>query len=292
MESRDTGKRSLLVAKVQAVNVYDKFMDLFPFEVKLWIGRGWYELISKLDDGSQMSFMNYGYAALNPDDGRIDLSREDEEHRYCIQLYHHIASAINWIGVDALELGSGRGGGAAYIVKQFRPKSYVGIDITISSVDCSNRRHSIEGLSFLQSDADSLPFENASFDVVISVEASGLWRDKDRTFKDIAHVLKPNGYFLYADLQPYDQISMLRSQLEASGLRMVTEEDITPNVIRALTLDSERKFKLINQHIPRFFRGIFREFAGMNGAGLAIGTPRFGDRGYYYFVLCKDNDTE
>jgi SAM-dependent methyltransferase len=123
---------------------------------------------------------------------------------------------------------------------------------------------------------------------VISVEASGLWRDKERTFRDIAHILKPNGYFLYADLQPYERISKWRAQLVASGLQLVHEEDITPNVVRALSLDSERKRELIRQHIPRMFRGIFFEFAGMNGAGLARGTPRFRDRVYHNFVLHKD----
>jgi hypothetical protein len=100
-------------------------------------------------------------------------------------------------------------------------------------------------------------------------------------------VLKPNGYFLYTDMHPYGQIDTWRSQLVASGLQLVSEEDITPNVVRALTLDYERKCKLINRHIPRLFRGIFYEFAGMNGAGLARGTPRFRDRVYYYFVLHK-----
>ncbi len=278
------------MAKGQAVHLYDKFMDLFPSEVKLQIGRTWYELVSKLDAGCQMPFMNFGYAALKPhDDGRIDLSREDEKHRYCIQLYHHVASAINWLGVDALEVGSGRGGGAAYIAKQFKPKSYLGIDITTSSIDFANRRYSVDGLSFLQCDADNLPFENASFDVVISVEASGLWRDKERTFRDIADILRPNGYFLYTDMHRYGQIHTWKSELVASGLRLVREEDITPNVFRALTLDYERKFKLINQHIPWMFRGIFREFAGMSGAGLAIGMPKYGDRVYYNFILRKDS---
>ena len=276
------------MAKFQAAHLYDKFMDLFPYEVKLWIGRTWYELISKLVGGYPMPFMNYGYAFLNPHEGRIDLSHEEEEHRYCIQLYHHVASAIPWIGVDALELGSGRGGGAAYITKHFKPKSYIGIDMTAGAIDFCEQRYSIECLSFSRCDADNLPFESASFDVVISVEASGLWRDKERTFRDIAYILKPNGYFLYADLQPFEQISRWRSQLVGSGLRLVSEEDITPNVVRALTLDYERKCKLINRHIPRLFQGIFYEFAGMNGAGLARGTPRFRDRVYYNFVLHKD----
>jgi SAM-dependent methyltransferase len=194
------------------------------------------------------------------------------------------------MGLDVLELGSGRGGGAAYITKHFTPKSYLGIDMTANAIDYCKKRYSIEGLSFSRCDADNLPFENASFDVVISVEASGLWRDKERTFRDIAHILKPDGYFLYADLQPYEHLNMRRAQLEASGLRLISEEDITPNVVKALVLDYERKWELINQLIPRLFRGIFYEFAGMNGAGLATGTPRDGDRVYYNFVLCKVSD--
>ncbi len=277
------------MAKFQAVHVYDKFMDFFPIEVKLRIGRSWYELISRLDDGFQMPFMNFGYATLDQHDGRINLSCEDEDHRYGIQLYHHVANAIDWIGVDALELGSGRGGGAAYITKNFKPKSYIGIDMTIRALEFCKQRYAIEGLSFSRCDADNLPFGKSSFDIVISVEASGLWKDKERTFRDIAQILKPNGYFLYADIQPYEQINMWRAQLEASGLRLISEEDITPNVVRALSLDFGRKCALINKHIPCLFRGIFYEFAGMNGAGLARGTPRYGERVYYNFVLRKDN---
>jgi ubiquinone/menaquinone biosynthesis C-methylase UbiE len=276
------------MAKVQVINVYDKFMRFFPFEFKLWIGRTWYELISRLDDDCKMPFMNYGYAVLEPHVRKIDLSHEEEEHRYCIELYHHVASAIHWFGVDALELGCGRGGGAAYIVKHFKPNSYIGIDSTFNAIDFCKQRYPIQGLSFNHCDAENLPYEEASFDVVISVEASGLWRDKERTFKAIARILKPAGHFLYADIHPYEGINTWRAQILASGLRLVREEDITPNVVRALSLDFDRKRKLINQHIPRVFRGIFCEFAGLNGAGLAIGPPIIGDRVYCNYVLRKD----
>ena len=121
-----------------------------------------------------MPFMNFGYAHLNSHDRGIDLSCEDEEHRYSIQLYHHVASAIDWTGLEALELGSGRGGGAAYITNNFKPKSYIGIDMTSSAVDFSTWRYAGEGLSFLQCNAEALPFEKTSFDVVINIEASGL----------------------------------------------------------------------------------------------------------------------
>ena len=89
-------------------------------------------------------------------------------------------------------------------------------------------------------------------------------------------------------MRRYEFINTWRSQLAASGLHLVSEEDITPNVVLALALDFRRKCRLINQHTPLFFRWIFREFAGMSGAGLAKGIPGLGDRVYYNFVLHKE----
>jgi hypothetical protein len=39
--------------------------------------------------------MNYGFALLN-DDGKLitNLKNEDEEERFCLQLYHYIATSL------------------------------------------------------------------------------------------------------------------------------------------------------------------------------------------------------
>ncbi len=47
--------------------------------------------------------MNYGWASLDPSDQALSLLPEDERNRYCIQLYHRVAGAIDLSGMDVLE---------------------------------------------------------------------------------------------------------------------------------------------------------------------------------------------
>jgi len=47
--------------------------------------------------------MNYGYAELNGTE--LDLQGELEKDRYFIQLYHHVAAAVDLNGKKVLEVG-------------------------------------------------------------------------------------------------------------------------------------------------------------------------------------------
>ena len=55
-------------------------------------------------------------------------------------------------------------------------------------------------LQFKEGSVESLPFEDASFDVVISNGALNLVPDKHVAFREIARVLRPDGDFVTADL--------------------------------------------------------------------------------------------
>src|SRR4051794_29927493 len=79
--------------------------------------RGWYQFLSLMDRRASMILMNYGYAPLDPGAAVPALRPEDEKDRYCIQLYHHVASACDLRGKDVLEVGCGRGGGASYVAR-------------------------------------------------------------------------------------------------------------------------------------------------------------------------------
>lgn len=77
--------------------------------------------------------LNYGYALLN-ENGRIlsNLDEQQEEERFCIQLYHMVATNSMKIkdlnGKRVLEVGSGRGGGLNYINSTLSPSTCVGVD--------------------------------------------------------------------------------------------------------------------------------------------------------------------
>jgi len=110
-----------------------------------------------------------------------------------------------------LEVGSGRGGGAAYTKRRFEPKSMLGLDLSAKSVNFCNQYHSIDSLSFTCGNAQSLPFDDNSFDVVLNVESSLVYPDVDRFLEEVVRVLRPNGYFLYTDIRYLEDIDNWRA---------------------------------------------------------------------------------
>jgi hypothetical protein len=56
----------------------------------------------------------------------LRLAETDEPDRHWIQLYHHVAGAVDLEKCTVLEVGSGRGGGASFIKRYLRPASVIG----------------------------------------------------------------------------------------------------------------------------------------------------------------------
>jgi SAM-dependent methyltransferase len=246
-----------------------------------------YTYISMLDRDVQSIVLNYGYAHLDSAAHPLNLSTHEEPHRYPLQLYHHVASAVDWIGLDALEVGSGRGGGSAYIMRYFAPRSILGLDLAAKAIDFCARHYRVEGLSFVRGDAESMHLADNTFDIVINVESSLYYPNVERFFEEVVRVLKPGGYFLYTDLRYWEEMDAWRAQLRSTGLQLIKEEDITPNVMRALELDHARRQKLIERYVPKWLRSSFAGFAGVTGAKLAADGPRMGERIYMNFVFQK-----
>lgn len=251
-----------------------------------------YEYISLFDNDAIALFLNYGFADLDLNSIPLELPAEDEENRYPIQLYYHVAKAIDWYGLEALEVSSGRGGGSRFIKQHFQPKQITGIDFSRKAVSFCNRYYSIDGLSFTHGNAESLPFPNNSFDIILNIEASFYYPNFRRFLNHVIRVLKPGGYFLYADMRYKEEIETWRAQLRDSGLQLVREEDITCNVVKALAMDHNRRRNLVNQYVPNLFRGLFSQFVGITYAGLARSEPKIGERIYLYFVLRKKDSSD
>src|SRR5262249_9600516 len=150
-----------------------------------------------------------------------------------------VVSDTDLHGKDVLEVGCGRGGGAAFIAESYAPRSMIGVDLAESAVAFCRLRHRLPGLSFFKGDAENLPFPAATFDVVVNVESSHNYPDMDRFLQEVARVLRPGGSFLIADNRPKQRMPLLQDQLRRSGLSLIKEEQIGPNVVRALELDAE-----------------------------------------------------
>ena len=234
--------------------------------LRRWLWQRCYQYLAGYGLAS-WTFMNYGFERTGSLEKRLELEAADEPDRYCIQLYHRVAAAVDLKGLDVLEVGCGRGGGASWVRRYLKPRSVTGLDFSLKTVEFCRRLHAIDGLSFVAGDAESLPFEDSSFDAVINVESSHCYGSMAAFLGHVKRVLRPGGHFLYADLRPPRDMEVLRQQLGESGLTILEAEDITANVVRAMELDSARRVALIESHLPRRFRWPFKEFAGVQGVG-------------------------
>jgi SAM-dependent methyltransferase len=253
-----------------------------PIKKLLW--RWWYEFLAGLHRTGDWSFMNYGYAAIPADPIALDAS--DEANRYSVQLYHAAINGVNLANLRVLEVGSGRGGGAAYIKRYHKPAEMVGVDFSAKAVALCNDVYRIPGLRFVLGDAENLPFGDNAFDAVINVESSHCYGSVGAFLNQVRRVLRPGGYFLYADFRGQEKMETWRQQIRDSGLLLIHETDITANVVAALDADDERKTQLINKLVPKLLLSSFKDFSGVKGS--VIYTEfRAGVTPYLRFVLQK-----
>jgi ubiquinone/menaquinone biosynthesis C-methylase UbiE len=246
---------------------------------KRWLWRTWYQFLARRYRDPSWTFMNYGYRAEPP----LALSAQDENDRYCIQLYDAVASGAPLAGREVLEVGSGRGGGAAFVAREHAPARLVAIDRSPRAVAFCRTRFAVPGLSFEMGDAEQLRFGDASFDAVLNVESSHCYGRIDDFFAEVRRVLRPDGRFLYADFRPRDEVDRWRAQLRSAGFHIETELDLTPGVLAALDADDARKRSLIAELVDRPLTGVFHQFAAVRGSAL-YEEMRAGALSYRTFV--------
>lgn len=221
----------------------------------------WY--LNRIDIHHQVTFMNYGYS----EKGKIvPLKPEDEHNRASLQLYHHLAEMADLTNKDIIDIGSGRGGGLSYIARTWDSLSSRGIDKTKDSIDFSNRQHKHKNLTFLIGNANNLPIDDNSCDVVFNVESSHRYESMETFLKEVMRVMRSDGCFLFTDFRydwEWDELNIL---FKESGLEIISENDITSNILLALQIDSSRRIMLIKKYSPRILQKLLLNFSGAPGS--------------------------
>ncbi len=175
-------------------------------------------------------FMNHGFAELDQPEDFHWLKAEDAPWRYSINLVRHVLEGVDLTGKRVLDVGCGRGGTCSYLRRYHEPAHVVGLDLVAASIEFCRITHPLDGLEFVEGDAQSLPFEDGSFDVVTNIESSHCYPSLARFYAEVRRVLRPGGVFCYTDnMEPradnrHDQL------LQAAGGIITAQRDITRQV--------------------------------------------------------------
>lgn len=184
--------------------------------------------------------------------GRTTLFRMNESHR----LLTDVGLTLIDFRKDAVCLDIGCGGGRTIseLAKRTNGKVY-GVDVSDTAVRLSKRynfRNVKKGKVVVENASVSeLPFADAFFDVVTSVESFYFWKDKKDCVKEVCRVVKPGGCFVLM-LDAFDDGKTDYSEL-------VKEIDLELNT-------------------PSFFRETFAE-AGFSDVDIVIECKRIYVRG-------------
>ena len=121
-------------------------------------------------------------------------------------------------GATVLDMGCGAG--HASFAVALHAKSVVAYDIAppmLETVAAAARERGLDTIRTQQGAAETLPFDDASFDWVISRMSAHHWHDVPKALAEVRRVLKPGGRVLFIDIAGSDH-PLLDTHLQAVEL--------------------------------------------------------------------------
>lgn len=179
--------------------------------------------------GAASLFLNYGYVSLGEgDEAQFEVPAE-VFNRNSVRLAFELIGSIRLSDCRVLDVGCGRGGTVALLAETFGAIA-TGVDLSSEAIAFCRSTHG-HGTRFEVGDAEHLPFDNESFDVVTNMESSHTYPNLRSFLTEVQRMLVKGGAFLYTDLLPVARWAEVRMLLESLGLHSESERNITANVL-------------------------------------------------------------
>jgi len=175
-------------------------------------------------DSDYLNMMNHGYHPISKvieNDDSILLKNSSS-------LYFHLLSKLEIFEEEKiLDIGCGRGGGLKNLKSKYKNNQFYGCDNCPENIDyCVSKNNNI---NFKVSNALNLDYQENYFNVVLNIESSHCYFDKDKFFGEVYRVLDSYGYFLYADIfTSINDVNNTRSKLQKI-FKICEEEDVSIN---------------------------------------------------------------
>lgn len=128
-----------------------------------------------------------------------------------IHMNRYLAAKQYVQGKRVLDVACGEGYGTR-LLKSWGAAEVIGVDISAEAIEKASALFSAEGVQFLRHAAEQLPFENDSFDVIVSFETIEHVDSPERFLEEIRRVVKfsgtvllscPNDYLYEEKLENY-----------------------------------------------------------------------------------------
>lgn len=120
-----------------------------------------------------------------------------------------------------LEIGCGRGGFACWLASQpYAPSEFVAADYSTSAVERGRefaKSLGLNAITWREADIQQIPFEDATFDTVISCETIEHVPEPSKSLRELVRVLKPGGRLFLTTPNYFNPFGIYRGYLRLMG---------------------------------------------------------------------------
>lgn len=231
-------------------------------------------------------FLNLGYA---PDDNPQYAVHDvplTAINKNSVKLILETIGDYDFNGKDLLEVGCGRGGNIYTIHQYYEPRTTVGVDLCKANVKYCSSYLSSPNMSFAVADAEKIPLEDSSVDVIVNIESSSAYTDIKSFYHNVYRILRPGGFFLYADVMENSVFDSNIQYLKSLGIEQLRYTDITTNVLLSCYQEYRKKILAYKEVEVLGNKEDLEDFIGKPGSKI-YNNMKSGRKSYRIYNLRK-----